>query len=234
MNQHSVLGGTVPSGDPAMAYHRTMMVVYPTGTLKDYLEICLFVAALFTTKELVRMALTEQRPQITEVARGIVPRFREVLLFSIKYMVVMGASGAVLIFVATSSLIPERLHQYAVSKPFTAVFALTVECCLAWLLLPAAIRLLRPPSGPAISTQERKVGTVFAVATAAGSMILEYSVKQAEATITIGSVWEGWAIAVINTVIVNAPQVMLFIALALLAIELVSDKSPAAVESELS
>lgn len=218
-NQRSVFGGTVPSADWSVAQHRTMMVVYPVGTLKDLIEIYLFVAALFTTKELVRMVLKEQRPEINEAVHGIGYRYREVLLFSIKYMAVMAALGAVLMLLASAPLRPDLLRHLLMSKAFISIFALAGECCLAWLLVPAAIRLLRLPGGPPVSAQHRKMGTVFAVATSAVSIALEYLVGRTEATFRPDSSWEGLLVAVVNTVVINAPQVMLFIALALLAIQ---------------
>jgi hypothetical protein len=232
--RHSVLGGEVPASDWGQVQHRAMIVGLPIGTLKNFLETCLFVVALVATKNLVHMVLDSQRPDIAAAVRGAVPRYREVLLFSIKYMAVMAVIGVVIIFVTTSPLMPEGLRHAAISKPFITVFALAAECCLAWLLLPAAIRLLRLPDGPAISTEQRKVGTVAVVATAAASMVLEYSIRKAEAATTLGSVFGGWAIAVVNTVIFNAPQVMLFIVLALLAIQVTADESAPAAEPGLS
>jgi hypothetical protein len=48
---------------------------------------------------------------------------------------------------------------------------------------------------------------------------LEFLVAKAESTLILDNQWEGDAIAVANSVIVNTPQILLFIALALLAIQ---------------
>lgn len=234
MNQQSVLGGTAPTGDLATAQHRTMLIVYPLGTLKYLIEISLFVVALIATKELVRMTLAEQRAEFITALRGILPRCREALFFSIKYMAVMAIFGSIMVALASAPISPELLRQLFTSKTLVFGYALAGECCLAWLLLPAAIRLLRPPASPPISTQQRKLGTILAAAAFVSSTAIEYLIGRTEAAITIGNYWESWAIAVANTVIINAPEVMLFVALALMAIQESSVEPVPAAEPEMS
>jgi hypothetical protein len=120
------------------------------------------------------------------------------------------------------------------SKVLLYVFGLVGEGCLAWLLVPAAIRLLRPQGNPTISAQDRNIGVVFAVSASAGSLALEYLVGKAETIVMLDKLWEGEAIAVVNTIIINAPQVFLFIALALLAIQESGEKTSLAAGPEMS
>ena len=222
--QHSIFGGTVPSESPPMAVSRTMTVIVPLGVLKNYLEICLFVVALFVTADMVRRVLAEQRTEMVRAVRGVVPRLREVLLLSVLYFAVMAVLSAVFLFVGTSSFTPERLHQLAISRTFITAFGLATQCCLAWLLLPAAIRLLRPPGSPEISAQQRRVGTVLAVVAAVGQMLLQFAA---------GNVWESWTVVVVNTVIVNLPLVFFFIVLALMAMEMEAEEPATVAEPEL-
>jgi hypothetical protein len=216
-HSHSVLGGDVVSTDWARGQHRAMLVGYPLATLKDFLEICVFVVALVTTKNLLDTVVQAQRPNMTAAVRGIAPRTREVLLLSLKYMVALvGLEGAPLLL-ASYLVTSERFREFATSKVCLFAFGLVGEGCIAWLLLPAVMRLLRPPGGPGISVYERRAGTIFAVATSAASLALEYLVGKAETIVTIDGRFEGEAIAVVSTIIINSPEVFLFIALALLA-----------------
>ena len=217
--QHSVLGGNVLSPDLTQAQHRTMLIVYPLGTVKDFLEICLFVAALAATKSLVQMILEGQRPDISSALREVVPRWREVLLFSFKYMAILALSVGLLIFVSTSPLTPERLRMHAMWKEFALIFTLVAEACLAWLLMPAAIRLLRQPGDPPIGVHERTWGVFLAVATSAASSVLDNLLGKAETSVFLDSPWQAQALGLVNTIIVNSTQVYLFIALALIAIQ---------------
>jgi hypothetical protein len=216
-HSHSALGGDVVSTDWARGQHWAMMVGYPLATLKDFLEICLFVVALVTTKNLLDMVVQTQRPNIIAALRGIAPRTREVLLLSLKYMVALvGLAGAPLLL-ASYLVTSERFREFATSKACLFVFGLVAEGCIAWLLIPSVLRLLRSPGGPEIAVFSRRVGTFFAVATSAASFALEYLVGKAETTVMVDSRWEGEAIAVVSTIIINSPEVFLFIALALLA-----------------
>ena len=216
--QRSLLGGVVPSTDLSQVQHKVMMVMYPQGILNQLLEVCFFVVALATTKSLVKMILEAQRPDMVAAVRGLVPENREILLFSLKYMAVIAFfRGALLL--ASYVLTPEHFQEFAFSKVFVSVYGLVAEGCLAWLLVPSAIRLLRRPGSHAVSTRNRQTGTIFAVAASAVTFALEFLVGRAESTFIIDNQWESDAIAVANSVIVNTPQILLFIALALLAIQ---------------
>lgn len=115
--RRSVLGGVVPSSDPSPVQHRVMMIVYPVGALKDYLEILLFVLALVVTKNLVQMVVEAQRLDMITAVQRAMPRCREVLQFSLKYMAVMAVFGGVLIL-ASYTLTHEHLSELAVSQAF--------------------------------------------------------------------------------------------------------------------
>jgi hypothetical protein len=217
--QRSALGGLVPSTDPARVQQLAMMIVTPVGLLKQFLEVCLFVAALTATKSLVQTILEEKRPDMAASLHGIRLRYPEVLLLSIKYMAMWGVLGGMLVVLASSPLTSERFHEFALSKVFVNVFGLLSEGCVAWLLVPATIRLLRAPGSPVISSHERRIGVVFAVASAAASLALQFLIGKAETTLVLDLPWEGEAVAVVNAVFVNMPNVMLFITLSLLAIQ---------------
>jgi hypothetical protein len=216
--QRSVLGGVVPSTDLSHVQHQMMMVMIPQGVLKQLLEVCFFVAALIITKNLVKMILEAQKPDMVAAVRDIVPEYREIFLFSIKYMAVMAFFGGVLIL-ASYVQTPEHSRDIAVTKVLLFVYGLVVEGCLAWLLVPSAIRLLRGPGSHTVSTRERQTGTIFAVAASAATSVLGFLVGKAESTLILDNHWESDALAVANSVIVNTPEILLFIALALLAIQ---------------
>jgi len=230
--QRSVLGGTAPTGDFGLASHRAMMVVNSVALAKNFVEICLFVVALVTTEELVSMLLQQRRPEMIAAVRSVLPRYRAVMLFSIKYMVCLGVLGVVLIFLGSSPATPVRVHEIALSKPFTYGLGLVAQAFLAWLLIPSTIRLLRPPGSPNASTEERGIGTIFAVVTSAASLAVQYLLGKAEAAFVPDSQWELSAFAIVNTVLINAPMVILFIALSLLAAQELPENESAAPQPE--
>jgi len=216
--QRSVLGGLQSVTDLSQVQNRVMMVMYPQGVLKQFLEVCFFVVALATTNRLVKMILESQRPDMVAAAKGLVPEYREILLFSLKYMAVMALFGGVLLL-AIFVLTQENFRELAFSNGFATVCGLVAEACLAWLLVPSAIRLLRCKGSQTVSTLDRQTGTIFAVAASAVGFGLDFPVGKAESTFVLDKQWERDAITIANSVILNTPQILLFIALALLAMQ---------------
>ena len=78
------------------------------------------------------------------------------------------------------------------------------------------------------------MGMIFAVATSASALALEYLVGKAETALTVDNQWEGEAVAVVNTIVINAPEVLLFIALALLAMQGLGQNTTLAAEPGMS
>jgi hypothetical protein len=217
--QHSVFGGETQSANMNQAIERAYMITIPFGLLRQFAEISLFVAALVTTKGLVQMVLNQEDAGMVVAMREVVLRLSEILFFALKYMAVTGVFRVALLLLISSPLTADRIHQLASSKVILYIFGLAVEGCLGWLLVPSAIRLLRPPGSPAISLHGRQIGTIFAVAASAVALALQGLISKAETTLMIENRWEDGAIAVVNTLVMNAPNIALFIALALLAIQ---------------
>jgi hypothetical protein len=217
MTQHSVLAGDVPASDLSQAQNHTLMVTIPLGLCKQFLEVSLFVVALVMTAKLAGMILEEQTPDLNVALRGIAAGWREIFLFSLKYMVVLGAAGAIMILPASSALISYRLMEITASKAFVYPVALALTGGGAWLLMPTAIRFLRSPDTAPVSAEVRNRGTIFYVLTSAVALALENIIGRAEATMVFEKRWELAAVSAVNSIVVNTPEVLLFIALALLA-----------------
>lgn len=217
--QHSASGVKVPSSDWAHVQNGAVIVVYSLGYLKQFLEVCLFVLALAVTSNLVRSIVEEQGPDVAAALRGVKPRGWEALLFSCKYMLILAVVVAIPIAMSGFSLTSNHFQELHSSRVVFYAYSLVAEGCLAWLLVPDAIQLLRPQDSQSNSAQGRKLGVLVAVTTSMVALGLEYLVGKAEAPLAIHHQWWSWAIAVINTITFNAPQVFLFIALALLAIQ---------------
>jgi hypothetical protein len=232
--QHSALGAEMPSSDWAHVPNGAVIVTYSLGYLKQFLEICLFVVALVVTSNLVRSIVKEQSPDMTAALREVKSQAWELALFSIKYMLILAVIGAVPIALALLLPTSNYFLELRSSVVILCAYSLVGEGCLAWVLVPDAIRLLRPPDSPDISPQGRRLGVLAAVATSMAALTLKYLVAEAEAHFVIHHQWESWAIAVINTTTLNLPQVFLFIALALLALQRLGEEIPIGTKSEIS
>jgi hypothetical protein len=214
--QHSVLGGDVPS-DLTLAQHRVAAIAVPLGLLREVVDVLIFVIALAMTGKLVGTILEDQSPEIMAALKAIAPQWRSILLLSLKYILILGLMGGALIVLGRSPLTPGRIHEVILSKTFSYAFGLVGEACLAWLLMPATIRLLQPQDGPHLSSQSRKMGVAFAIAATAAGLALENLLRWTESTVVYENRWEMGAVAAWNTIAGNAPLNFLFILLALIA-----------------
>ena len=134
MTERSALGGVVPS-NAGEAEHRARFVVYPLGLCREFLGVCAFVVAFAVTAKLVGMIIEEQRPGLMGALRGIAPRWRGILLFSLQYMVVNGVALAVVGLLILSPTASGRARELAASKVLLYAMGLVWEGCLAWLLV---------------------------------------------------------------------------------------------------
>jgi hypothetical protein len=231
---HSALGAAVPYSDPAHVADGAVIVTYSLGYLKQFLEICLFVVALAVTSNLVRSFVEGQSPDMAAALKDVKPQGWEVLLFAIKYMLILAVivgfpiAGA---WLSPTSNYFQKLHS---SLVIFHAYSLFGEGCLAWVLVPAAIRLLRPPDSPDISAHGRKLGVLAAVTTSAASFVLQYVVGRAESPAIVAHQWERWAIAVMNMTVMTVPQAFLFIAVALLALQGSEEARSIGLKSETS
>lgn len=196
-------------------------VTTPIALLEGYLEICFFVVALLVTKELVWMVKENQLPNLVKSVQAVAPRLREVLVFSLKY----GALLGVLEILIAVPLALDPIRRFTLWNELSYLSGFIAEACLAWLLVPSAIHLLRPPNSLNAPTDQRIMGTVLAVVTSAGCLALQYLLGNAEAELPIYTQADSSLIAMANTVVINLPQVMLFIGLALLATNQLSEET---------
>jgi len=169
------------------------------------------------TAKLVGMILEEQRPDMAAALRAIAPQGRKVALFSLKYMLALGALGAVMVLSTSSQSIRVRLSDPAFLKTFSYAVVIAWTGCATWLLMPSAIRLLQAPEVSPAAAGARRLGTIFTVLTSTAAFALEYVVGKGEAGVEFGNQAEVTAVSVMNTIVENAPEVLLFIVLALLA-----------------
>jgi hypothetical protein len=193
------------------------MVGGPISLCRQFLEVCLFVAAFATTAKLVERILEKGKPDPVRALKEVAPDWKGILLFSFKYIVVFGAISGILVLSASIPVISHRFTEIAASKAFDCSVGLLGAGVAAWLLMPAAIRLLQRPEVAPISVECRRLGTIFVVLASAAGLALENLLNRAEAGMVFDNQSEPTALAVLNTIVVNAPEVLLFIALALLA-----------------
>jgi hypothetical protein len=215
---HSVLGGSYTSSDLYAAQRRALIVSIPFSLAAQFLTACAYVVAFLVIARLVETIRREPTSDYTMSLGEIAPRWRNVLLFALKfciaYAVLTWAAFEGMAFLRNSVLHPTD----SPSKLLISILALVVIACITWLLIPAAFQLVRNPAASAISVEERKIGIAFAVLGVAASLALGEAIQRAERGFAITSNAEWTGLSAMNLVLVSLPEALAFIALALLAL----------------
>ena len=216
---HSVLGGTVQAPIDYAALERVLLVIIPLGLATLFVTIWLFVVVLAVTCGMVDSIGREQGPNAREAVAGLSASWGRILLFSLKFLL---AIGVVMVGVtAPLFFVLRAVHhlEYLTSHSWLPAVLILYVGCLIWLMMPAAIRLLRPDAAGPISTQIRNRGTILAVLVTEAGYGLGILAPRLEKGIVFEFRWELTALSAFNSVLANVPDVLLFIALALLANE---------------
>jgi hypothetical protein len=194
------------------------MVYAPVGFAAILAVVCLFVAALLVTAKMVEAIDREQTPDLRASWAEVVPRWRGVLIFSVKFLVACGASLAATAFPAYLLLGAVRHREIATSAIFLNLGTLTIVCCLVLLLVPAAVRLLQVEQKSNMPVSLRGQAVVFAAVATEAGLLLGMFAQKLEAGIVLDHRWELTILSALNSIVANAPDVLFFIALALLAL----------------
>jgi hypothetical protein len=214
---HSALGGEYASSDPTEFQRTALRISMVLEPFNGLLDAFLFVIALVVTAKLVRMILDGKEPELLPALKEVVPEWRRIARFSFQCFLALAAFGAVMLLSTMSAMISLRLLAFFASKAVTYPIAIALKGGAAWLLMPAAMRLLQMSDASPVTTQNRKLGTVSVVLTSAATLVLGILVARAEAGLRLDNQSELWAVSAANSIVENAPTVFQFIALALLA-----------------
>ena len=216
---HSVLGGSYISPDLNTIHRKAFLLASPIGFATEFLTACGYVIAFVLIAKLVKTIREEKAPEMSRTLAEIGKLWRDILLFSLKYCVVFG----VLVWAAIAAL-GSLLHQLprfrdSLSQVFIPILDPFVVGCVAWLLIPAAIRLIQDRPTSEISAEERRLGTIFVFLATAVSLGLGQVFQRIESGFTITSKAEWTALSALNNVLINLPEALAFVALALLALK---------------
>jgi hypothetical protein len=216
---HSVLGGSYNSPDLYSIQRKALLLTSPISLATQFLTACGYVVALVLIAKLAKTIREEKAPEMSKTLAEIATQWRDILLFSLKFCVVFGA----LAWAGTVALIPllvqlPRLREL-LSHVFLPALDLAVVGCVAWLLIPAAFRLIQDRGTNEFSGEERKLGTIFVVLGSAVSLGLGEVFHRVESGFTITSKAEWTALSAVNIALIHLPEALAFIALALLALQ---------------
>lgn len=216
--RHSALGNSVTPNLDHAALAKASLAYAPIGFATIFFVVCLFVIAMVATAQMVNAVASDQRPELNKSLNGIVSRWTKILTFAFKFLF------AWLIFFAVSvwllAVLVNMMHQSELPTSLwvSSIEATCVTVCLAWFLTPAAIRLLRSPDPEPVSTIVRRQGTILALLVISIEGLLGIIAQPVDARLMTDMPAEREAVILLTKLAVNLPFVMLFIGLALLAV----------------
>jgi hypothetical protein len=219
LTSHSVLGGetVTPIPDRAMLA-KASMAYAPVGFATIFAVVCLFVAALMVIARMVEAISSGQSPNFRASLTKVIRRWRRILLISVKFLVACGVFSVAAAFLAYSLLGALHHREVVTSAIFLNLGTLLLACCLALLLTPSAIRLLQADKRAQVPSESGRRAMVFAAVATEAGILLGMLAQKLEAGMVLDYKWEVTTLSALNSILANAPNSLLFVALALLAL----------------
>jgi hypothetical protein len=211
----SVLGGAYVGLNPSYEARIHALQAYaPVGLAAVYLCVASYVLAFVLTGKTLELIREERPLRWFDLLASSGRHWRSIFVFSLIFPLAMalltGACVGPVILLLRGAEHAEQL-KLCTFAAFTCAFSATV-----WLLLPRAIKVLRPDARAAVSVTLRWQGAAFAVAAMLMELALGVLLQQAEAGIVLDSHAEICTLAVLNGLVSNLPAMFLFVFLALL------------------
>ena len=231
MTWHSVLGGSIQTYSSGVS-SRAVLFASPISMGARFVNAGLYIAAMVVTAALVSMIVSGQTPRLPAAIAELRAYTKRILVYDLLFCLLTVALTASVTLPA-SYLSTDRF----LSNPKTATTAISVVSLLtiavsAWIMAPFAVRLLRPAGSSALSAEAKKQARYFAVLAGTATWVLSLVFVPLMVKLFSESSYSGfqWTAAqTLESLLVNLPFVLVYIAFALLANEtpLDSEKPPA-------
>lgn len=217
---HSVLGGDAVTTDfDHAAMKKAILLSGPLEWATRYANACLYVAALILTASLVAMILRGEKPDLAVALPALRNNPSRIFRFTLIFCALILVLTALIAF-PSSYLLNARYHASQLLYSVTIICGeLLILICSAWVMAPLAVALIRPADAIAVSAELKKLARTFAMIAGTCTIVLEQlSILLIIRHVRLSHL--GFAVFdPLNSLIVNSPFVLLFIALALIAAE---------------
>jgi len=202
-------------------FAKAALTYTPIGITTIVSVMWLFIAALVGTAMMVRSFEDEQSPDARELLAAVALLWRRILAFALRLLITFTVFTA-----GTVGLAYCLLYLGHHRGPFFPSFWLMIAMmpigtgCTAWLLLPAAMRLIIGENKVIVSTKTKKLGTIATVLALEAGAVIAFLLPTLEERVLFNFEETRAMLRVINSVVANSPYALLFITLAVLAARL--------------
>ena len=183
-----------------------------------FIVVFLFVIAMVATAQMVNAVARDQRPELNKSLNGIASRWPEILKFAFKFLFTWLLLFSVTVWIL--AVLVNEMHQSELPTSLwvSSIEAIFITFCMARFLTPAVIRLLRSPNLEPVSVMVRRLGTILALLVISIEGLLGIITQPVDARLMIDIPAVREAVILLTKLAVNIPYVLLFIGLALLAV----------------
>lgn len=216
---------TTPRLSPGL-FAKAALTYTPIGITAIVAVMWLSVAALVGTSIMVHSFEDAQRPDPRVVLAEVAQRWRRILIFALRLLITS------VVFIAGTVGLAYYLLYLANHQELAFSFWLMIAVmpigtgCTAWLVLPAAMRLVSREAGVVVSTKTKQLGTIVAVLAVEAGGILGYLLPTLEGRMLLNSEEARTAVSVVSSLVRDSPNALLFIGLTLLAATAAGQESP--------
>ncbi|MGP8270899.1 MAG: hypothetical protein ACLQLH_12575 [Terracidiphilus sp.] len=216
--RHSALGDFVTPNLDHATLAKASLAYAPVGFVTMFIVVFLFVIAMVATAQMVNAVARDQRPELNKSLNGIASRWPEILKFAFKFLFTWLLLFSVTVWIL--AVLVNEMHQSELPTSLwvSSIEAIFITFCMARFLTPAVIRLLRSPNLEPVSVMVRRLGTILALLVISIEGLLGIITQPVDARLMIDIPAVREAVILLTKLAVNIPYVLLFIGLALLAV----------------
>lgn len=214
MALRSVLGGRVGTYADLGAFSKASLAYLPIGVAAVMVVVLVFVIAFVVTAKTVDGMLRGDSRGLSWRVSEAFRRWDRILMFGLKLLVL--CIGFILPFAFLIVLYAQREYDLYPTALNSILVAL-ISSCVVWVLLPSAVKLVRESDTESISKEPRGFAALVAGAASISGVLLVVFASRLERGISYTAQWQWATVSALNSIFANAPDVVLFIAVGVVA-----------------
>lgn len=210
----SVLGGTVGTHPDPGAFSKASLAYLPVGFVAVMSVVFIFVIAFVVTAKIVEEALRGNSRRLGGTLSEAIRPWDRILVFGFKLLIL--CTGFMLPIAFLIVLYAPREYD-AYSTSLRTILVAFMSTCVAWTVLPSAVKIVRDSDTASISKEARNFAALVAGAASISGVLLAVFASRLERGISYTAQWQGATVSALNSILANAPDVVLFIAVGVIA-----------------
>ena len=221
----SVLGGTATTYDWAKGQHEAILFSWPLEWGTRYVDACLLTCSLVITAVCIQKLAHVETSYGSSAFGAVRAGAKRIVIFALKFCawtVVVTVALALPVSYVTFHLDIGQTKYF----PISIAGAIVGMSIAAWIMIPSALALLRPSGVLPVAGPGTRLCRFFAILSINCIAVLEFAIPRLETHIQLRGRPAATALFAFNDLVIHLPLLFLFIALALIALEVPLSVAP--------